>query len=73
MNGIAPVDTGYLRASVQEIGTILQNAQKMRIGEVVNLISLQAEIASATKEVQILETYISNGQFNLGSNINIIA
>ncbi|MBL7191236.1 hypothetical protein ISS30_06030 [bacterium] len=65
MDGIAPVDTGYIRSSVQEIGGILKEAKQAQIDEVMNIISIQQSMVSAAE--------ILNAANELGGTIDFIA
>ena len=51
MNGIAPVDTGYIRSSAQELGNMLKEAVGAQIQEVKDILTVQAQVSSAANAI----------------------
>lgn len=51
MYGVAPIDSGCIRTSAQELGDMLQNVLSSQMAEVSSLLSLQGEMASALQAV----------------------
>lgn len=47
LNGVAPVDTSYIRQSAMEIGNVLKDAVGAQMEEVNSILSLQAQYADA--------------------------
>ena len=65
MNGIAPVDTGYIRESAQGVGHLLKSAHNARMAEVNTLLSIGGTAKTG------IALAGSAGNFGIGSNINI--
>jgi len=61
---IAPVDTGYIRQSAQEIGGILKEAVTAQISEVEDILAIQAETVQAAETINMLESCAA-GSVNL--------
>jgi hypothetical protein len=55
MLGVAPVDVGFIRQSVQEVGNLLQMANEARLSEVSNLLALQEQTVEEVANVQSAE------------------
>ena len=73
MNGIAPVDTGYIRSSAQEIGNMLQEAHQMRMSEVTSIMSMQSQLSNAVTEVNSMNATASSvGTNGMGGSVDII-
>ena len=67
MNGIAPVDTGYIRQSAQEVGNLIKSAHNAQMAEVTTLLSMQGTAKAG------IELANSVGEFGIGTNVDIIA
>lgn len=65
-NGIAPVDTGYLRQSAQEVGGMIKDAVSEQMEEVNSLLEMQAQASQATQTINDYEDTYNSG-------INILA
>jgi len=61
INGIAPVDTGYLRQSVQEVGGMIKDAVSAQMAEVNTLLSMQAQAAQATQAMDAYGQAMNGG------------
>jgi hypothetical protein len=73
MSGIAPVDTGFIRSSAQEVGNLLQAAFSSQMEEVNTLLSLQAEMAIGAENINSVADTLELNSETVGSNINILA
>lgn len=72
MNGIAPVDTGYIRSSAQEIGGMLQEAHQMQMSEVTNIMSMQSQLSNTASTASSSNSVVSStGTNGLGGSVNI--
>ena len=66
MNGIASVDTGYIRQSAAEIGNILKDAVNAQMQEVTDILTIQAQTA------QTAAVYAAAGDMIQGG-VNLLA
>ena len=66
MNGVAPIDTGYIRQSAAEIGNVLKDAVNAQMQEVNDIMAVQAQTVQATA------TYAAAGDMIQGG-VNLLA
>ncbi len=65
MDKITPIDTGYIRESVKDIGDLLQNVQSARMAEISALISMTATARTGLELVNAMDS--ASG---LGGNVD---